>query len=115
MVDDEPFIRLNLVDAIISAGMQADDACDAEEAVELLNVSTYDLVLTDVKMPGPFDGRELADRIRRAWPATRVALMSGHFDEAGLPPDLVCIRKPFSVDSLVTRLAHLGSSNGDRA
>lgn len=107
VVDDEPIIRMSLVYAITDAGMVADEASDAAEALELLNRAHYDVVLSDVTMPGSHDGRALADRVLERWPSTRVVLMSGNFDPRSLPPHISCLKKPFPLESLVSRFAEI--------
>ena len=42
----------------------------------------YDLLLTDVVMPGPMNGKALADEVARRWPQTKVVFMSGYTENA---------------------------------
>src|SRR4029453_11536606 len=57
-------------------------AADAEQALALLRAHRFDLVLTDVVMPGRLNGKGLADEIAVAWPGTRVVFMSGYSENA---------------------------------
>lgn len=40
--------------------------------------SPFDLLLTDVVMPGSLGGEGLADEVSRRWPSTKVVFMSGY-------------------------------------
>ena len=57
-------------------------AKDADQALELLKAHRFDLVLTDVVMPGRLNGRALAEEVKQAWPDTRIVFMSGDSENA---------------------------------
>ena len=48
----------------------------------LLRDHRFDLMLTDVVMPGRLNGKGLADEVERSWPGTRVVFMSGYSENA---------------------------------
>lgn len=65
VVDDEPFIRFTASDYITSAGWQSLEAENAEEAKAVIEAHPETKVLfTDINMPGPIDGLQLAEQIR---------------------------------------------------
>jgi CheY-like chemotaxis protein len=75
-----------------------------------------DLLVTDVGLPG-LNGRQLADAARRKRPDLPVVLITGYvgaaLDDWNVPPGMEMIRKPFKLDDLVDRVAHiLGSHAG---
>jgi putative nucleotidyltransferase with HDIG domain len=76
-VDDEADIRGLVMDALKASGYQADAAQNGEQALELLSAIRYDLVLTDLKMPG-LDGLGLLSRIKELYPETDVILFTGY-------------------------------------
>jgi CheY-like chemotaxis protein len=99
LVEDEPFIRMAAADALEDAGFTVIEAVDAQAAQEVLRHRTDIRVLfTDVKMPGPMNGLELAALVRSRWPHICVLITSGHLEpEAGLlPQEAVFIAKPYS-------------------
>ena len=60
----------------------------------------FDLLLTDVVMPGALNGKALADEVTRRWPRTRIAFMSGFTEgaisrEGRLDKDVLLLNKPF--------------------
>lgn len=78
VVEDETLIRMSTVEAVQSAGFDVLEAATGEQALDLLAKGhPISIVLTDIEMPGPVDGYELAECIHEYWPAVRVVFMSG--------------------------------------
>ena len=78
------------------------EAPDGTAGVAAFQVATqpYDLLLTDVVMPGPVNGKALADEVARRWPKTRIVFMSGYTENAvvhhgRLDADVLLLSKPF--------------------
>jgi CheY-like chemotaxis protein len=101
VVDDEPAI-LRLVAVVLrDLGCETLTAVDAESALDIVEKSEPDLVLSDIKLPG-MDGLELAKRLRshEGYDNRPVLLMSAF----GEPPKHEAngfLAKPFDIDSLV--------------
>ncbi len=74
----------------------------AEAALKLLaEGSKFDLVFSDIVMPGTIDGVGLAGEIRARYPDLPVVLTTGYSDAAqAVPPDLRILRKPFDTEAL---------------
>jgi CheY-like chemotaxis protein len=69
LVEDEYLIRLILVEALADAGFAVTEADGGVEAVRLLDgASRFDLLITDVQMPGPPDGIGVAQHARARFP-----------------------------------------------
>ena len=65
VVEDSALIRMSAVDLVLSAGYEALEARDADEAIGILEArADIDLVFTDVQMPGTMEGIKLAHYIR---------------------------------------------------
>lgn len=78
VVDDEESIRSLLVSALRSGPFHVETAATAEEALARYEGGDrFDLVLTDLRMPG-MGGEELAARLGREYPATAVVVMTGY-------------------------------------
>jgi CheY-like chemotaxis protein/anti-sigma regulatory factor (Ser/Thr protein kinase) len=75
VVDDDPDIHVLLNSILAKAGYGVENASDASRALAFLESSRFDLVLTDVHMPG-LDGIELLQRIHARSPSTPVVVMT---------------------------------------
>ena len=83
VVDDELNIRSALVTLLEKKQYRVRGAGSAEEALEQLETTAADLVLTDLKMPG-MGGMEFLHRLKHTWPDTEVLVMTafGSIDTA---------------------------------
>lgn len=104
LADDDAASRDLVARALAADGHSVDAAQDGAEALERLGTRTYQLLVTDVQMPG-LDGVTLATRALAASSDLHVVLMSGFTSEldrgAGLAPGRVhVISKPFSLDQI---------------
>jgi CheY-like chemotaxis protein len=104
MVEDEESVRELLASALERNGFSVTAVGSAEDAVGFAP-GTYDVLLSDISLPG-MNGVALAKRILRAAPDARVLLMSGYAREEYLTPadDLPFIGKPFTTRAIVDRL-----------
>jgi signal transduction histidine kinase len=76
IVDDQEGVRSSLTVAFESQGYRTVGAASAEEALDLLDRDAFDVVLSDLVMPG-LSGFDLMERVRARYPATAVILMTG--------------------------------------
>ncbi|MFS0723120.1 response regulator transcription factor [Paenibacillus sp. 1P07SE] len=82
IVDDEAIITDGIAEILGGLDMQGLEICKAYsgvEALEWLNTTRIDLVLSDIRMP-ELDGLELLEIIRRDWPRCRVIFLTGYND-----------------------------------
>ncbi len=79
VVDDEPTARRSLAWLLCDAGYEVMTAADGEEALAALDQSRFDLLLTDLRMPG-VDGLDLLRRGRILDPDLTVVMMTAHGD-----------------------------------
>ncbi len=106
IVDDEPEMRAALGETLKRQGYPFDTAENGQEALSRIEDTTYDLVISDVKMP-KLSGPELLKCIREISPETRVVMITayGTIDnavetmKAGASDYLL---KPFSADVLIS-------------
>jgi len=75
IADDEEVIRQTIRDVLAGCGCVVDVACDGDEAREMLGRTRYDLVLSDIRMPGA-NGYEVFASAKAADPRTAVILMT---------------------------------------
>jgi signal transduction histidine kinase len=77
VVDDEKHVLLTLQAILQEDGYRVDVAADGTEALEALHSSHYDLVLTDLKMPG-VDGLSVLAEVQKCSPTTVTIMMTGY-------------------------------------
>jgi diguanylate cyclase (GGDEF)-like protein len=104
VVDDDPMVREILVESIRLAGFDVDSCQDAEEALQKTGLSEYDLILTDMKLPG-LDGLALIERLKSGNSDTDVIVITGY---GSIENAVSCMKvgaldyliKPFTVDQI---------------
>ena len=77
VVDDELIVRDSLKELLADEGYSADMAESGAQALEMLAKKTYQLMLTDIKMPG-MDGVELLNKAKEARPELCVIMMTAY-------------------------------------
>ncbi len=100
VIDDEQIIRDLMLEILDEAGYEAEGAPTAERALELLTDTNYELVVSDVIMPG-LSGIELLEEVRAQRPSLPVVLVTGAGTYATLSEALArgadgLVMKPFS-------------------
>jgi CheY-like chemotaxis protein len=117
VVEDSTIIRMGAVDLALSAGYEVLEACDADEAIRILESrSNIDLVFTDVQMPGTMDGIKLSHYIRDRWPPVRLIVASGTaiLEESSLPQGSRFFPKPYNDHAVADTMARMLSSKTTR-
>ena len=104
LAEGDEAMRLYLERALQNAGFVVDSVDRGTEAVTLLESKVYDLLLSDIVMPG-MDGIELAQRCNRISPSTKVMFITG-FAAVSLKasreqPNAKVLSKPFHLRDLV--------------
>nr|WP_249145818.1 PAS domain S-box protein [Bradyrhizobium diazoefficiens] len=101
VVEDDDLVRTYVLAQLQSLGYVTLAASDAAGALDLADRNTpFDLIFTDVIMPGRMNGRQLADEIRKRRPAVKVLYTSGYNENAivhhgRLDPDVMLLAKPY--------------------
>ncbi len=80
VVEDEPLVRASVVLALQSLDYTVVEAADGTAGWAAVEAAAqpFDLLLTDVVMPGPLNGRALAEKVATRHPSTRIVFMSGY-------------------------------------
>jgi DNA-binding NtrC family response regulator len=79
VVDDDDVIRDTLCE-LLSGNYSCQTANTAEEALARLEAQAFDVVLTDISMPG-LSGMDLLNKVVQLYPRTAVIIISGISDE----------------------------------
>jgi CheY-like chemotaxis protein len=110
VVEDDDDVRVMTSELLRSLGYSVLTADAAQAALDILGQSrTIDLLLTDVILPGQFNGRALADMASRLRPTLKVVYMSGYTENAilqhgRLDPGVHLLQKPFLKRELASKL-----------
>jgi DNA-binding response OmpR family regulator len=80
-VDDQRYFRELIAGLLTEEGYEAETASSGEEALQILGRSDFDVVLTDLVMPG-MDGSELVHRVKQRNPDQDVVVVTGVVDVA---------------------------------
>jgi DNA-binding NtrC family response regulator len=104
VVDDEQVIVRALQKYLTQEGYAVMTAADASEAIEALKTHRFDLLLTDIQMPG-MDGIELTREARRMIPDIQCLVMTGHGSIASAVEAMKAgafhyVTKPFELDDV---------------
>jgi CheY-like chemotaxis protein len=105
VVDDESYLRELIRETLRTRQYDATTASNGAEALDLLSRGKYDIVVTDVVMPG-MEGLELVKQIRRLYPQIRILVLTGYPRSADIGDFLAegvddFLPKPFRANDLV--------------
>jgi len=79
LVEDETLIRKSVAGELVESGFQVVEASSALEALAYIEAGgKVDVVLTDIHMPGPLNGLDVAEYFRRSFPEIPVVITSGN-------------------------------------
>ncbi|WP_020180044.1 PAS domain S-box protein [Methylopila sp. M107] len=113
IVDDEPTVRLLVIEVLEDSGYAAIDAVDGPSAMKILGSDVrIDLLITDVGLPGGMNGRQVADAARAARPGLKVMFITGYaesavFGNGPIGPGMSVVTKPFDVAALEARIREM--------
>lgn len=112
VVDDESLIRATLSDILQIYGYDVRQAASADAAREVLaSDGGCDMVITDIQMPGVWDGLALADHLARTTPDVPVLIMTGRPELLGRPlrGNEAFLSKPFGAAQLLAKIGELAT------
>ena len=114
IIDDDPAIRQTIRKILQQKGHHTEEASDGEEGVRLFRAGDFDLVITDLVMPGQ-EGIETILELRGDFPDVRILAVSGGLsvsktgplqDAEALGAD-ASLGKPFSIQELTEAVESL--------
>ena len=80
VIDDDAVVGRSFDRVLSDKGYEVSTALSGEEALETINETNFDVVFTDIKMPG-MDGLEVTERIKARCPWTPVVVITGYGTE----------------------------------
>jgi PAS domain S-box-containing protein len=110
VVDDEPIVRMLVVDVLEELGYTAIEAGDGHAGIKVLqSAARVDLLITDIGLPGGLNGRQVADAARKLRPDLKVLFITGYAENAVLSHGRIdagmhVLTKPFAMEGLASRI-----------
>jgi PAS domain S-box-containing protein len=117
VVDDEPIIRMLVMEALESAYFKGVEAGDGASALKILQSEPdVELLITDVGLPGGINGRQLADAGRVTCPNLKVLFITGYAEKSvmgdgDLEMGMQILTKPFPIETLTHKLRDMLGTN----
>jgi signal transduction histidine kinase len=104
-VEDDALVRETVGPALQASGFQVVVAKNGDEAVMRLESGEhFDLVFSDIVMPGTVNGIDLAELIRTRFPQTRIVLATGYSERRVALPGVRTLPKPYGVAEMLDAL-----------
>ena len=112
LVDDEPLMRLSMVDALEAIGHDVEAAASGTEGIEAIRQRPFDLVITDLRLPGA-DGLTVLTATKEQSPHTEVVVITAHGSVETAVGAMKLgafdyITKPFQMDELLLIVERVG-------
>lgn len=113
VIDDEPSVRMLVAEVLREQGYASIEAGDGPAGLRILDSDArIDLLITDVGLPGGFNGRQVADAARVKRPDLKVLFITGYAENAAvgnglLAPNMEVMTKPFVMADLATKVAEM--------
>ena len=113
LVDDEPLMRLSMMDALEAVGCDVRAVPTGTEGIEAIREKTFDVVITDLRLPG-VDGLTVLQTAKDKESQTEVLVITAHGSvetavEAMKLGAFDYITKPFQMDELLLIVERVGS------
>ena len=117
IVDDEPTVRMLLIDVLEDMGYAWIEAEDSAAGLKILQSNArIDLLVSDVGLPGGMYGRQMADAGCVSRPDLKVLFITGYAENAVLnngylAPGMAVLTKPFSIEMIAERIRSMIESS----
>lgn len=117
IIEDEPSMRIGLIDNLEFEGYETDSASDGASGLEKINNGKYDLIILDVMMP-KLSGFDVCKKAREAGNKTPIILLTAKGEEIDKVVGLELgaddyITKPFSLRELIARIKAVLRRSGE--
>lgn len=111
IVDDDKSLLDIFKTRLLSEGYRCESAANVKSAIELINKIPFDVMITDIKMPG-LTGFELTEKAKKIRPDMAVIIMTAYIEEFSYDNAIEAgasdfIKKPFTVKELIVRIHHV--------
>ena len=109
LVEDNDLVREHVNAQLQGLGYAVTTVRSGAEALAALRADAgFDLLFTDVVMPGGISGRDLVEQARQLRPNLPVLLTSGYYDRGAVPAagrELPMLQKPYGLQDLAQKVS----------
>ena len=114
IVEDDPVTRKLLEKKLVNEGYEVECANNGSEGIDLLSEKTYDVVLTDLMLPGNIDGIGVLEFSKSKREKTEVILITAYASVESAVETMKkgaadYLTKPINIDELLIRLAKISA------
>jgi CheY-like chemotaxis protein len=111
VVEDDPLVRYNAVEALCDEGFEVLEAGTAEDALKHCEDRAADVIFTDIRLGGSLTGWDIAERCRESNPSLPVIYATGYSHVRPRPvPGSLWFQKPYKVEQIVDAIRSLTSN-----
>ncbi|CDN49752.1 response regulator [Neorhizobium galegae] len=119
ITEDEDSLRMFVARALRLDGHETHEAGDGAEGLEKLSEGSFDLLLSDIRMP-VMDGIELVHQASAKFPDLKILLMTGYAEQRERADDLAAkvidvVQKPFALPDIRRAVASALAAASSRA
>ena len=116
LVEDDTLTRRNIALYLRRAQIEVDEAASGEEALQLIDsIDQYDVVISDLRMPGYSDGMDVISHQLQVSPRTSCFLVtafgSGQIQQRAQELDVTYLEKPISLAHLLSEVRASAARN----
>ena len=117
LLDDNVEVRAVSAQQLRELGAEVVEGDDAVQGLAALQTGSFDILVSDIVMPGELDGLALAERVRARDPALPILLVSGYSESSAeaVRRGFRIMRKPFALSELGEAVGGLLASGADRS
>lgn len=104
-IEDDLLVRQTVLPALEAAGFSVVAADNGEDAMQLLDSGKkFDLIFSDIVMPGTISGIDLAEIVQRRFPECRILLATGYSERSLSSSDVRILSKPYDLATLINAI-----------
>jgi len=113
VIDDEPLLRMIMVDALTDEGYHVLEAADGVAGLEIFRAHPdIDVLVTDIGLPKGLTGKQVADQARAVRPELGTLFVTGYaatsdFNHTDLGANMDLLLKPFEMKEFISKVTQL--------
>ena len=108
VVEDEPLVRMLMVEALVDEGFEVIECATGEQALAECRRGVADVLFTDIRLPGEVTGWDIAEVCRDIHPQLPVIYATGYSHVSARPvPGSIWFQKPYRIEHVMAAIRAL--------